>query len=324
MKALLLEQPGPVHTLALSDVPEPHPGSGEIRVRVAAIGLNPVDYKLAGRGNPAWSYPHILGLDVAGTVDVVGPDVDQWKVGDRVFYHGNLANAGGYAELAITTAHTAAAIPDVVDFVAAAAIPCAGLTAYQGIVRRLNVQPSHSVWVQGGAGGVGGFGIQICRAIGATIITTASARNSDYVRSLGADHVIDYQSEDVIARILEITGGRGVDAVQAAVDTNTADQGIEVLALGGAISCIAGLPTLSDDTFAQAISLHKISLGAAHGSKNRQAQLDLARMAKEMIALVADGKIAPLVEQRIALHEVPAGLAQLETRHVRGKIVAEL
>ena len=161
MKALLLEQPGPVHTLALSDVPEPHPGSGEIRVRVAAIGLNPVDYKLAGRGNPAWSYPHILGLDVAGTVDVVGPDVDQWKVGDRVFYHGNLANAGGYAELAITTAHTAAAIPNVVDFVAAAAIPCAGLTAYQGIVRRLNVQPSHSVWVQGGAGGVGGFGIKI-------------------------------------------------------------------------------------------------------------------------------------------------------------------
>lgn len=324
MKALLLEQPGSVKSLRLSDVPEPHPDAGEIRVRVAAIGLNPVDYRLAGRGNPAWAYPHILGLDVAGTVDALGQDVDQWQIGDRVFYHGNLARAGGYAELALTTAHTTAAIPDGVDFVTAAAIPCAGLTAYQGLMRRLAVQSGHSVWVQGGGGGVGGFGIQICRSVGATVITTASAGNSDYVSGLGADHVIDYNSEDVVARILEITDGRGVDAVQAAVDNNTADQGIQVLAHGGAISCIAGLPTLSEATFAKAISVHKISLGAAHGSTNREAQLDLARMAAEMIALVAEGRIDPLLEQRIGLPEVPEGLAQLETRHVRGKIVAEL
>ncbi len=324
MRAILLDQPGTLDTLRVDEVSEPQPGTGEIRVRVAAIGLNPVDYKLAGRGNPAWSYPHILGLDVAGTIDTVGADVDSWRTGDRVFYHGNLARPGGYAELAITTAHTTAAIPDGVDFVSAAAIPCAGLTAYQGLVRRLNVQAGHTVWVQGGAGGVGGFGIQICRHLGATVITTASAGNHDYVRRLGADHVIDYRKEDVPARIQQITDGRGVDAVQAAVDGETADQGVRALAFGGAISCIAGLPTLSDDTFARAISLHKISLGAAHNDNNRDAQLDLARMASEMIALVAEGRIAPLVEQLIRLDEVPAGLAQLETRHVRGKIVAEL
>ena len=324
MRALILDQPGTVDTLRIDNLPDPQPGDGEIAVRVAAVGLNPVDYKLAGRGNPAWSYPHILGLDVAGTVEAVGKNVDQWAVGDRVFYHGDLSKPGGFAECAITTAHTAAKIPDSVPFVDAAAIPCAGFTAYQGLVRKLHVQAGQTVWIQGGAGGVGGYGIQICAHIGATVITTASERNFDHVKNLGATHAIDYQNEDVVARIMEITNGRGVDAVQSAVDVDSANQGVEILAFGGGISCIAGLPTLSEETFAQSISLHRISLGAAHQSNNREAQLDLARIAEEMIALVAAKKIDPMVEQVIDLERIPDGLAQLEGRHVRGKIVATL
>jgi NADPH:quinone reductase len=322
MRALLLDQPGSVDTLRVAAAPDPEPGAGEIRVKVAAMGLNPVDYKLAGRGNPAWAYPHILGLDVAGTIDVLGAGVDGWALGDRVYYHGDLTRSGGFAEFAITTAHTVAEIPASVSFADAAAIPCAGLTAYQGLVRRLRIQKGQTVWVQGGAGGVGGYGVQIAANAGATVITTSSQRNFDYVKGLGATHVIDYQAEDVVARIMDITEGRGVDAVQAAVDADSADQGLAALAFAGAISCIAGLPTLSDQTFAKAISLHKISLGAAHPSNNRAAQLDLAQMAGEMIALVADKKINPMVEQVIALEDIPAGLAQLESRHVRGKIVA--
>ena len=286
------------------------------------MGLNPVDYKLAGRGNPAWAYPHILGLDVAGTIDALGAGVDGWALGDRVYYHGDLTRSGGFAEFAITTAHTVAEIPASVSFADAAAIPCAGLTAYQGLVRRLRIQKGQTVWVQGGAGGVGGYGVQIAANAGATVITTSSQRNFDYVKGLGATHVIDYQAEDVVARIMDITEGRGADAVQAAIDADSADQGLAALAFAGAISCIAGLPSLSDQTFAKAISLHKISLGAAHPSNNRAAQLDLAQMAGEMIALVADKKINPMVEQVIALEDIPAGLAQLESRHVRGKIVA--
>jgi len=324
MKALILDRPGVVDTLRVDNLPDPQPGNGEIAVRVAAVGLNPVDYKLAGRGNPAWSYPHILGLDVAGTVEAIGKGVDQWTVGDRVFYHGNLSKPGGFAECAITTAHTAAKIPDSVSFVDAAATPCAGFTAYQGLVRKLHVQAGQTVWVQGGAGGVGGYGIQICANIGATVITTASERNFDHVKRLGASHAIDYQNEDVVARIIEITNGRGVDAVQSAVDADSASQGVEALAFGGGISCIAGLPDLSEETFAKSISLHRISLGAAHQSNNREAQLDLAQMATEMIALVADKKIDPMVEQVISLEQIPDGLAQLESRHVRGKIVATL
>lgn len=324
MKALLLDRVGPVKDLRVGEVPVPEPGDGEIRVKVNAVSLNPVDYKLAGRGHADWSWPHVLGLDVAGVVDAVGAGVDQWSVGDRVFYHGDLSKPGGYAEYAITTAHTTARIPDGVSFRDAAAIPCAGLTAYEAVVRRLNVQPDHIVWMQGGAGGVGGFGIQICTNIGATVITTASGRNTEFVTSLGADHAIDYTSEDVVARIMEITDGRGVDRVLSAVDVTTSDQAIQVLAFRGGVACVASLPTFNESTFADAHSVHQVAYGGAHTSTNRAAQVDLAKMAEEMIATVAAGKIDPMVEQVIGLDDIPDGLAQLETRHVRGKIVAEL
>lgn len=324
MKALLLDRVGPVGDLHVGEIPVPEPGAGEIRVRVNAVSLNPVDYKLAGRGHADWAWPHVLGLDVAGVVDAVGAEVDQWAEGDRVFYHGDLSKPGGYAEYAITTAHTTARIPDEVSFRDAAAIPCAGLTAYEAVVRRLNVQPDHIVWMQGGAGGVGGFGIQICANIGATIITTSSGRNQDFVKSLGADHAIDYTSEDVVARIMEITGGRGVDRVLSAVDVTTSDQAIQALAFRGGVACVAGLPTFNENTFNGARSVHLVAYGGAHMSTNRAAQVDLAKMAEEMIALVAAKKIDPMVEQVIGLDGIPAGLAQLETRRVRGKIVAEI
>ncbi len=324
MKALLLEETGPVSGLRIGDLDIPEPGPGEIRVRVKAVSLNPVDYKLAGRGHPDWSWPHVLGLDVAGEVDKLGDGVEEWAIGDRVFYHGDLSKAGGFAEFAITTAHTTAAIPENVGFKEAAAIPCAGLTAYEAVVRRLDVQPGHLVWMQGGAGGVGGFGIQICRNIGATVITTASAKNHEFVRSLGAQFAIDYNSENVVGRIMEITNGRGVDRVLGAVDSAAADQGIDVLAFRGGIACVAGLPSFGANTFAGAKSVHQVAYGGAHTSNNRDAQLDLARMATEMIALVAEGKIDPMITQVIALDEIPQGLEQLQTRHVRGKIVAEI
>jgi NADPH:quinone reductase-like Zn-dependent oxidoreductase len=324
MKALLLDKPGPVSSLRIGELPLSEPGSNEIRVKVHAVSLNPVDYKLAGRGNDNWSWPHVLGLDVAGVVDAVGSNVSQWATGDRVFYHGDLSKPGGFAEYAITTAHTTAAIPANVSFADAAAIPCAGLTAYEAVVRRLNVQPEHTVWIQGGAGGVGGFGVQICANIGATVITTASAKNHEFVKSLGADHAINYNNENVVDAIMEITNGLGVDRVLGAVDIETANQGIEVLKFRGGIACIAGMPTFGEDTFSGAKSVHNIAYGGAHTSTNRAAQLDLAHMADEMIALVTDGKINTMIEQTISLEDIPNGLTQLETRHVKGKIVAEI
>ncbi len=112
IKALLLDRPGEVSDLYVGELPLPEPGPNEIRVKVHAVSLNPVDYKLTGRGNPNWTFPHVLGLDVAGVVEAVGSAVDQWHPYDLVFYHGDLTKAGGFAEYAITTAHTTARIPD--------------------------------------------------------------------------------------------------------------------------------------------------------------------------------------------------------------------
>jgi NADPH2:quinone reductase len=324
MKALLLDKPGPVSDLYVGEVAIPEPKANEIRVKVQAASLNPVDYKQAGKGNDNWSWPHVLGLDVAGVVDAVGSDVEQFSTGDRVFYHGDLSKSGGYAEYATTTAHTTARIPENVSFAHAAAIPCAGLTAYESVVRRLNVQPEHTVWMQGGAGGVGGYGVQICANIGATVITTASERNHEFVKSIGADHVIDYNTENVVEAIMAITDGLGVDRVLGAVDGSTADEGYEVLKYRGGLAAVAGMPTLNDSTFSNARSLHNISYGGAHSSTNYAAQVDLATMADEMIALVADKKIDAMIEQTIGLDQIPEGLAQLQGRHVRGKIVAEI
>src|SRR5512144_1034312 len=116
-------------TTSFGEAPEPSPAQGDIRVAVHAVGLNPVDYKIARMGHPDWRFPHILGLDVAGVVDAIGASVSQWQLGDWVFYHGDLSKPGGFAEFAVTTAHTVARIPDGMSFVDAASLPW-GLTAY--------------------------------------------------------------------------------------------------------------------------------------------------------------------------------------------------
>lgn len=156
MKALLLERPGNPETLRVGDVPEPVPGAGQVRVQVEACGLNPVDYKTAAAGVAGWSWPHVLGLDVAGTVDALGADVADFEVGTRVAFHADLRRDGGYADYAVAEAITVARIPDGLDAARAAALPCAGMSAYQAVTRRLHLDANDTVLVTGGAGGVAG------------------------------------------------------------------------------------------------------------------------------------------------------------------------
>ncbi len=324
MKALVLDKPGKPNTLYLTNVAKPEPDKGEVRVKVEAVALNPVDYKIAQGGHPVWRYPFILGLDVAGIIDAVGPDVDQWQVGDRVFYHGNLSRPGGFAEYTISVAHVLARIPANISFVEAAALPCAGLTAYQALVRKLHIQSNQTVFIQGGAGGVGGFGVQLAAQAGATVITTASRHNFDYVKNLGASQVIDYRQEDVTHRIQEITDNQGVDAILNTVDSASATVDTKLLAFGGGLACIAGMPDFSQVSFDKAISIHAVMLGGVYFSGDRAAQSDLGRMAAELISLMTDDKLDPMINRIISLDQIPKALIELSKRHVRGKIVATL
>ena len=325
MKALVMDQPGPPNQWYITDIDKPEPDAGEVRVRVHAAGLNPADYKIAAGGHPAWQYPFVIGLDVAGTIDALWPDVADWKIGDRVFYHGDFSRPGGYAEYTTTKAYVITPIPEGVSFTEAAALPCAGLAAYQSIFRKLHLQAGQIALVQGGAGGVGGFAVQLASHVGAIVFATASVRNFDYVKNLGAEVVIDYQTEDVGQRVLELTNGRGVEAVINTVSQETTTSDLELLAFNGAIACVDSLPDFSYvRPFAKALSIHEIALGVAHLSGDRMAQEDLARMGWELGALVAQGKISPMLTETISLEAVPEGLTRLAGRHVRGKIVARV
>lgn len=325
MKALVLDQPGSAETLRVAEIPDPQPGSDEVRVRVRAVGLNPVDYKLAESGFPSWEYPFILGLDVAGVVDAVGDAVTDWKVGDAVYYHGNLAKPGGYAEYAIAPAIALAPLPDGVSFPEAAALPCAGFTAYQALYRKLHVQPHQTILIHAGAGGVGSFAVQLASLTGLQVISTCSPHNFDCVRQLGATHVLDYCSEDIPSRVREITNGRGVDAIVDAVSSESATIGLEMLAFNGGMACIAGLPDFTKfQPFTKAPSIHEVALGGAHLSRDRNAIEDLARMGRELGTLVSEQKVKPMLEEVISLEAIPDALVRIKGRHVRGKIVAQI
>ncbi len=325
MKALVLDKPGPPSDWRIADVPEPSPGANELRVRVHGVGLNPADYKIAAWGHPAWSYPFIMGLDVAGIVESVGNEVSGWRIGDRVYYHGDFSRPGGFAEYACIPAHVVAPMPEGLTFVEAAAVPCSGFAAYQGVYRRLKLEPGMTVLVQGGAGGVGGYAVQFCAYAGARVIATTSAQNAAYVTGLGAQHTIDYRTEDVSERVLELTKGRGVDAVIDTVSQATTSTAFSLIAFGGHIVCVDSLPDFSYvRPFDKAFSLHEIALGVAHLSGDRTAQEDLARIGKELGDLIQQGHIRVTLNKTVSLEAVPEALDQLAGRHVRGKIVARL
>ncbi len=327
MRAIMLQGPGKPDSFQVGELPMPVPGPGEIRVRVHACSLNPVDYKVAMNGHPAWTYPYVPGVDGAGIVDAVGEGVTLWRRGDRVVYHGDMTKPGTFAEYAVTTAHTAAAIPDGISYTDAAAFPCAGLTAYQALVRVMALRPGQSVFIHAGAGGVGGYAIQLARAIGASrIMTSASPSSFDHVRALGADAVIDYNSEDVHTRMMELTDGLGTDLILNSINRVTAQADLSALAFGGHLVCIAGAPEVVADFQPgnKTFTVTKLLLGGAHAFRHRAAQEDLARMAEEFMQLMLDGKIDPMVSEIIGLEDIPSALTRLSERHVRGKIVAKL
>lgn len=324
MKALVLHD----NKLVMeNDRPIPEPEEDEIRVKVACCGLNPVDYKLmSGWGDPGWKEPPVLGLDVSGVVDKVGIGVEKFKVGDRVYYHGSLAKInGGFAEYACTTALTVSLMDDKVGFEVAAAVPCSGFTAYQATMDKLKLDSTKTVLIQAGAGGVGGYAIQLAKHKGAMVITTCSARNDEYVRSLGADYIVHYGEDDIEKSVMEITGGRGVDYAVDTVGGETATQAIDYLAFSGQLVCIVDLPDFNRIRFFEkGISIHEVALGGAHINGDTVAKRHLAEIGDDYMRLLADGSVKPPKMQIISLEQVAEYMKLLETRHVSGKIVARI
>src|SRR3712207_3110008 len=207
------------------DVERPQPGPREVLVRVVTAGTNPVDAKLrAAGGSAGLEAPIILGADISGVVEEVGPGVTDLAPGEEVYYtpevFGPRSN-GSYAEYHVAKADIVAKKPAMISHEEAAAVPLAGGTAYEAIVRRLTVRVGETILVHGGAGGVGSFAVQIAKAAGVRVLATAGPHNQGVLNELGANVAIDYSSQDVTEIALDDTGGKGVDAVFDSVGGGT-------------------------------------------------------------------------------------------------------
>ncbi|MBW3163775.1 alcohol dehydrogenase catalytic domain-containing protein [Ferrimonas balearica] len=309
----------------LSHQPMPAPGPGEVLVRVEACGLNPVDAKIHlwhGQA-PSMSRDWVPGLDVAGEIVGLGEGVEMWKLGDRVLYHGDMFRPhGGFAEYAVHAAGTLLRHPAVSPAVAAAT-PCAGWTAWRALIDRLKISAHDSLFVAGGAGGVGSFALQIARDFGvATRIATCSAANTEFVHQVGATHVLDYQRDNVLAEVQAITGGQGVSK---ALDAVGGDNDIlAASALGYEGQMVELVRTVRPESYPQAFMLglgfHQLSLGSGHRNGAR-GQRELVAAGEAFSARLEAGAITVPQLTPLSLDLVPEALMAMREQRTVGKLV---
>ncbi len=295
------------------DIERPPPRPGQVLVRVFAAGTNPVDTKLRADGSFAGLEPPvILGADVSGVVEEVGLGVANLAPGDEVYYTPEIfgpGSNGAYAEYNVADADIVAKKPASLSHEEAAAVPLAGGTAYEALVRRLDIRVGETVLIHGGAGGVGSFAVQIARAGGARVLATAGTENQETLESLGVDVAIDYTQGNVTETVLEDTAGAGVDAVLDAVGGDTVVNSIPVTRPYGRIATILGGQGDFTPLYVNNQVLHGVLLA------RERARLD------EMTRIIERGQIRPLVDEVLALDEVGKAHERLESGHGRGKVV---
>ena len=305
MRAVRFHEYGDPSVLRVDEVPRPRPGAGEVLVKVRVAGVNPIDWKLRSGQLQAFmplALPFTLGIDLAGRVVEVGPDVAGFTVGDDVFGRGQ----GAYAEYATAPAQSIARKPEALSFGQAATLPVGGVTAWWGLFETAGLQSGQRLLVHGGAGGVGGLAVQLGRWKGAHVIATTSTANLDFVRSLGADEVIDYSA----VRFEETV--RDVDVVFDVVGGDVIDRSWSVLKKGGILVSAAGMP--------------QPERAEQHGVRTSgvQAPPAIGPILDQLAALVVDGSLKPLVGERFALANVGAAHRVSETGHGRGRIILEV
>src|SRR5688572_4628773 len=233
MKAAYFMKNGGPEVMEYGDVPDPVAGPGQVLVDVHAASVNGADWKVrAGSCAPTKSFPYIPGRDISGIVSAVGPGVSDLKVGDAVFGVSQTTGEACYAEKVAIDAAIVAKKPDNLSHVEAAALALVGLTALVSIEDTIKLKKGETILIQGGAGGVASFAIQAAKAIGARVITTASAANHDYVRKLGADQVIDYNKDDFTKVV------SGVDAVFDKIGADVVSRSFAVLRPGGRLASV--------------------------------------------------------------------------------------
>ena len=333
MKALVLSRYGGPECAALTDVPQPSPRAVELLVRVHAAGLNPVDFKTrAGALKIIRNYPLpiVMGNELSGVVEAVGPGVTHFAKGDRVFARVDKDFMGAFAEYAVVKEDHLALMPASLDFASAAAVPLAALTALQALRDELHLRAGQRLFIPGGAGGVGTFAIQLAKHLGAHVATTASPRGEALVKRLGADVVIDYSRERFEDQL------SGYDCAFDLLGGDTLARVWSVLKRGGRVVSIAGVPeplTARKDlqrgvglaALFWVASLSTRLRAARHGATYRYLFMhpsgaDLAQLA----SLIDAKKLEVVIDRVFPFAEAKEAIAYLETGRAKGKVVVAM
>ena len=320
MKAIVRETYGPPDVLHLEDVPVPTLGEGDVLVRVRAAAANAADWHLL-RGTPlpfrlvaGLRIPKfkIIGTDVAGHVEAVGRNVTQFRPGDEVFGELSRCGFGAYAEFAAAPETALALKPATLSFEEAATLPTAGCTALQGL-RKGRIQRAQRVLINGASGGVGTFAVQIAKTFGTEVTAVCSTRNVDVVRSIGADHVIDYTKADFA------TLGQRYDSILAANGNRSIWDYRRALTADGCYAMTGGSNRQLTEAllFGPLLSMGRQQFGNVLVRPN---QADLLVL-KE---LCETGKVRPVIDRRFPLSEVASAVRYVEDGHARGKVVVTL
>jgi len=332
MKAFALERYGKKQPLRLTDVATPQLRDDEVLVQVHAAGVNLLDSKIRdGEFKLILPYklPTILGHDVAGVVTQVGPRVRQFKVGDEVYARPDDFRIGSFAEFIPVKEASLAHKPGNLTMEEAASIPLVALTAWQALVERANLKKGQKVFIQAGSGGVGTFAIQLAKHLGATVATTTSSANAALVKSLGADVVIDYRTQD-FEQVL-----RDYDVVLNSQDGKTLDKSLRVLKRGGKLISISGPP---DPAFGKEIgapAFVRLVMRLLSWSVRRKAgRLGVlfsflfmkanGKQLREISRLFEAGVIRPVVDRVFPFEQTNEALAYVEAGRAKGKVVVKV
>jgi NADPH:quinone reductase-like Zn-dependent oxidoreductase len=316
MKAFMWERYGPPEALRLAEVETPTPGTDEALVKVLGASVNPADWH-SMRGKPLFSRLtlgllrpkyRILGVDVAGQVEAVGGGVTRFKAGDEIY--ANLLNHGygAFAEYVSVPVNVIALKPANLSFEQAAAVPMAGVTAFQGLRHHGEIRAGQKVLINGASGGVGSFAVQIAKSSGSEVTGVTSTQNIDLVRSVGADHVVDYRSTDFTRT------GRRYDLILDTIGNRSVSDLRRALADGGKVA-VTGFTSMG--------KLMGVSLRGGKAIAQVEAQVT-TRDLELLSELIEAGKVRPQIDRRYPFAEIPAAIAYLEQGHAKGKVVVAL
>jgi NADPH:quinone reductase-like Zn-dependent oxidoreductase len=310
MKAIRVHQYGGPEVLIYEDAPKPEPSAGQALVRVHATSVNPIDWKIRAGHLQAYipmKLPIIPGLDLSGVVEALAPGVSGVSVGDDVYTRAEVSPNGSYADYIAVPASILARKPRSLDHTRAAAVPLAGLTAFQNLfgANAIALTEGQVVLIHGAAGGVGTFAVQLAHMRGARVIATGSARNEAFLRELGADEFIDYTKQRFEDKV------HGVDAVLDTVGGDTLDRSWGVIKRGGVLASIAGQPS------AEAAAAHGVR-GHFVMTPTKKDDLD------ELTRLIDAGQLRPIVSEILPLPEARRAHEIGEKSHTRGKLVLQV